>query len=132
MSPSLTFLSYSLTFLSYYLTFLSYYLTFLSYSLTFLSYYLTPLSPDCLQVICGSVHLLDGGFQFDGQTTIKPINDDEVIECISQIKQSGVKNIVVAGVFAPLNTGQEEHVSLTCAWPKQAQVLSYLWCYSPC
>ena len=56
------------------------------------------------------MHLLDGGIQFDGQTAIKPINDDEVIECISQIKQSGVKNIVVAGVFAPLNADQEKYV----------------------
>ena len=64
-----------------------------------------------VQVICASVHLLDGGHEFDGRTEIAPVDPRQVTQTLQQLKQSGTKNIVVSAVFSPVNSHHELQVS---------------------
>ncbi|XP_062502654.1 uncharacterized protein LOC134179729 isoform X2 [Corticium candelabrum] len=66
---------------------------------------------DLADKIKHSLHLLDGGFRFDGKEIV-PVNDKQVISCITRLQQGDYpcKNVVVAGLFSPLSGEQEEHV----------------------
>ena len=66
---------------------------------------------DLADKIKHSLHLLDGGFRFDGKEIV-PVNDEQVISCITRLQQGDYpcKNVVVAGLFSPLSGEQEEHV----------------------
>lgn len=59
--------------------------------------------------ICGSIFLLNGGYQFDGKE-ITNLDEQEVINCIDILKANNEKNIVVSGVFSPVRNDQEKRV----------------------
>ncbi|XP_072038494.1 uncharacterized protein [Amphiura filiformis] len=65
---------------------------------------------DLKQRICTSIHLINGGYQFDGQV-ITQVDKEEVLRCIEDLKKNQVKNVVISGVFSPVNGSQEEQVA---------------------
>ena len=52
---------------------------------------------------------MNGGYQFDGQE-ITPIDTQEILEVIAKVKKDGVKNVVIVGIFSPVNPAQEKQV----------------------
>ena len=64
-----------------------------------------------LQTICTSVHLINGGYQFDSRV-ITDVDEKEVLRCVKEVKAQNVKNVVISGVFSPVNSAQEQRVSL--------------------
>ena len=54
--------------------------------------------------------LVDGGFHFDGQREITCLRRSEIEQCVQRIKDNGIRNVVVSGVFSPVNKSQEEQV----------------------
>ena len=65
---------------------------------------------DLKNVICGSVHLIDGGYRFDGRE-IDPISKDQIYRVIKEIKAAGISGIVLSGVFSPVRNDQEIYVA---------------------
>ena len=63
-----------------------------------------------LQAVFASVHMLDGGFDFDGRKEIRPVNEEQILTVIKQLKEAGTRNIVVCGIFSMVNSAQEERV----------------------
>ncbi|KAJ8508205.1 hypothetical protein ONZ45_g9506 [Pleurotus djamor] len=58
----------------------------------------------------GHIGYVDGGLEIDGRP-IKPISEAEIVEQCEQIKAKGLFNIVVSGIFSPLdNKGVNEYV----------------------
>ena len=65
---------------------------------------------DLKNVNCGSVHLVDGGYRFDGQE-IDPVNNDQMYKVVKEIKAAGISGIVLSGVFSPIRNEQEIFVA---------------------
>ncbi|XP_041376475.1 uncharacterized protein LOC121388978 [Gigantopelta aegis] len=61
-------------------------------------------------VICGSVHLVDGGYRFDGRE-IDPVSNDQIYKVVKEIKDAGISGIVLSGVFSPVRNEQEIFVA---------------------
>ncbi|XP_041376762.1 uncharacterized protein LOC121389227 [Gigantopelta aegis] len=61
-------------------------------------------------VICGSVHLVDGGYRFDGRE-IDPVSKDQMYKVVKEIKDAGISGIVLSGVFSPIRNEQEIFVA---------------------
>ncbi|KAI0826527.1 DUF917-domain-containing protein [Trametes gibbosa] len=56
----------------------------------------------------GHIGYVDGGFEIDGRE-ILPLNEQQVIEQCAVIKSKGLKNIVLSGIYSPLdNEGKHE------------------------
>ncbi|PSR71578.1 hypothetical protein PHLCEN_2v12550, partial [Hermanssonia centrifuga] len=56
----------------------------------------------------GHVGYVDGGFEIDGRE-IAALNESQIIEQCTIIKEKGLRNVVVAGIFSPLdNEGKQE------------------------
>lgn len=49
---------------------------------------------------------LDGGFKIDGEL-VKPINEKQILDHATRIKELGITSVVVNGNFSPLNNSQE-------------------------
>lgn len=58
----------------------------------------------------GSLFMLNGGYQFDGQE-ITPVDEEEVVRSVQILKAKGEKNIVVSGLFSPVRREQETRVA---------------------
>ncbi|KAF7797056.1 hypothetical protein EIP86_008248 [Pleurotus ostreatoroseus] len=59
-------------------------------------------------MIEGHIGYIDGGFEIDGRE-IAPIDEAQVIDQCKIIKDKGLKNVVVSGIFSPLdNEGKQE------------------------
>ena len=54
-------------------------------------------------MIYGGHYLIDGGLQIDG-TEIGTVSPDQVKEICKQIKESRVRDIVVCGIHAPIDS----------------------------
>ena len=52
-----------------------------------------------------------GGFEYDGGTEINPISPDQIRQATADAVSAGIKAICVSGVFAPVNSSQEEAVA---------------------
>ncbi len=63
----------------------------------------------CCQVIHSESFLVRGGFEFDG-SKIDDVDEKEIREVVQTIKNNKVSNIVVSGVFSPVNSSQETEV----------------------
>jgi N-methylhydantoinase A/oxoprolinase/acetone carboxylase beta subunit len=67
--------------------------------------------PDDLRAsIDGSIHLVHGGYEFDGRP-ISRFDPDEVRAAAEHIASLGVKAVAIAGVFSPANPDQEERAA---------------------
>ena len=65
---------------------------------------------DLRSVIDGGVYMVGGGFHFDGQREITPLNRAEIEATAAKIRESNVKNVVISGLFSPVNNSQERQV----------------------
>lgn len=76
--------------------------------------------PDLKQLVCGGIYLLDGGHEFDGVSEIDTLKREQVVETVSAIRKEGVNNVVISGVFSPVNSQHEEQVSAMVkeVWPE--------------
>ena len=54
--------------------------------------------------------MVGGGFHFDGQRAITPLNRTEIDETVKKIRESNIKNVVISGLFSPVNNQQEIQV----------------------
>ena len=54
--------------------------------------------------------MVDGGYELNGKDECSPLNKEELWQVVEEIKQSGVKNVVISGVFSPVNSHHEEQV----------------------
>lgn len=54
--------------------------------------------------------MVSGGYEFDGKTEIAPVDEHEIRSVVETIKNNDVRNIVVSGVFSPVNNTQEQKV----------------------
>ncbi|KAJ7116355.1 hydantoinase/oxoprolinase [Mycena epipterygia] len=67
--------------------------------------------PHLEAIMNGHIAIIKGGLQIDGRL-INEIDEAEVIEQAKQIKSKGLKNIVLVGVFSPLDvSGQNEYLA---------------------
>ncbi|KAI0694195.1 hydantoinase/oxoprolinase [Cytidiella melzeri] len=65
--------------------------------------------PPALKVLTdGYVGYLDGGFEIDGREIV-PLKEEQVIEQCKIIREKGLRNVVIVGIFSPLdNDGKQE------------------------
>ncbi|KAH8097081.1 hydantoinase/oxoprolinase [Cristinia sonorae] len=65
--------------------------------------------PRLRKIMEGHVAFVDGGLQIDGREVVG-LSESQLIEQCSVIKDKGLKNVVICGVFSPLDTNgtQEE------------------------
>ena len=63
------------------------------------------------QVLDGGVYMVGGGFHFDGQRAITSLNRTEIDETVKKIRESNIKNVVISGLFSPVNNQQEIQVN---------------------
>lgn len=64
---------------------------------------------DLKNIVNGHTAIIRGGLQIDGQT-INDVQEEEVIEQARIIKQKGLRNMVIVGVFSPLDLqGSQEY-----------------------
>lgn len=68
--------------------------------------------PKLRNIICAYRGLVDGGLEIDG-TLISELDEDEIRRQCETIKSKGIKSIVVAGVFSPIDVvyRQEERAA---------------------
>ncbi|KAG2378730.1 hypothetical protein C9374_007878 [Naegleria lovaniensis] len=67
--------------------------------------------PDALrQSVFGDYFKLDGGYEVDGREMYE-INKEQVFEMCQRFQSQNLTNIVVSGVFSPINEQQEEKVA---------------------
>ena len=74
----------------------------------------------------GDIRLLDGGFEFDGQKEIRPFGRTQLDDAIQGFKDKGIQNIVVSGVFSPVNPKHEDQVTIWWT-PSKHEVLAQRW-----
>ena len=54
--------------------------------------------------------MIGGGYEYDGCTELTPINETEVLQTIDKLKNEQATNIVISGVFSPVNPDHEAQV----------------------
>ncbi|KAH9504670.1 hypothetical protein Btru_062546 [Bulinus truncatus] len=57
-------------------------------------------------VICGAVHLVHGGFRFDGKEH-EALDEQQIRDVVRDIRSKGIKNIAFIGVFSPTRPEHE-------------------------
>ncbi|KAJ3558225.1 hypothetical protein NM688_g1053 [Phlebia brevispora] len=66
------------------------------------------LSKVAVTLIQGHIAYIDGGYEIDGRE-IAPIKPEQVIEQCNIVREKRLKNIVISGIFSPLdNEGKQE------------------------
>ncbi|OLL26914.1 Hydantoin utilization protein A [Neolecta irregularis DAH-3] len=61
-------------------------------------------------LICGYYAYVDGGYQVDGEL-IKELNEEEIRNHVLEMKARKLQNIVIMGVFSPINHSQEDEAA---------------------
>ncbi|EFC37487.1 hydantoinase/oxoprolinase [Naegleria gruberi] len=62
------------------------------------------------ELVLGDYYKIDGGYQVDGRE-ILPVNQDQVQQMCQSLKEKNLKNIVISGIFSPINSEQEKQVA---------------------
>ncbi|ESO90858.1 hypothetical protein LOTGIDRAFT_122683 [Lottia gigantea] len=77
------------------------------------------------RTINGSVHLVKGGFRYDGRP-IDEIDENEIRQVIATLKVKGLKYLVISGVFSPVRQNQERRVKelIDLEYPEASVTLS--------
>lgn len=65
---------------------------------------------DLENIVCGQVHLVRGGYQYDGSVN-SALDEQAVAEAARSIRKAGLKAIAVSGLFSPLNAEMEERAA---------------------
>ena len=66
-------------------------------------------SSNIVDTIKGSIFLINGGYQFDGQDITK-LDKTELLSVIETLKSRGERHIVVSGIYSPVRPDQEDEV----------------------
>ena len=67
--------------------------------------------PETLKkIIYGGSYCTEGGFLLDGRT-ISEVSPEDIERICDHVKDNGVRNIVLSGLFSPKNATQEQQVS---------------------
>lgn len=62
---------------------------------------------DLREVVEGDVHLVQGGYQYDGSLN-SPLDEDAVAKAARSIRKNGIEAVAVSGLFSPLNPAMEQ------------------------
>ncbi|CAL1709132.1 unnamed protein product [Somion occarium] len=66
--------------------------------------------PNCLRVLMqGYVAYIDGGLEIDGRE-IAPLNEQQLVEECKIIKEKGIRNVVLSGIFSPLDSSGKQEI----------------------
>jgi N-methylhydantoinase A/oxoprolinase/acetone carboxylase beta subunit len=65
---------------------------------------------DLREVIDGSVHLVHGGYEFDGRE-ISKFDADEIRGVVEKIAANGISAVAISSVFSPVNPDMEERAA---------------------
>lgn len=57
-------------------------------------------------VIAGPVHLIHGGYRYDGQE-LEQLDTNQLMDVLHEIKNDGITNIAYVGIFSPIRSDQE-------------------------
>ncbi|KAF5355124.1 hypothetical protein D9756_005712 [Leucocoprinus leucothites] len=61
------------------------------------------------RIICGHIAILKGGFQINGEL-VNELDEEELLREAQIIREKGLKNIVIVGIYSPLDTtGLQEY-----------------------
>ena len=73
------------------------------------------------------MELLNGGFEFDGKKEIRPIEEEQIVEVISRLKEKQLTNVVICGIFSPVNAQHEKQVGAAFRqhYPEASLTLSH-------
>ncbi|KAF4620352.1 hypothetical protein D9613_001202 [Agrocybe pediades] len=64
---------------------------------------------DLKNIMCGHTSIIHGGLQIDGRT-INELREEEVVQQARIIQEKGLKNVVVIGIYSPLDVdGKQEY-----------------------
>lgn len=70
--------------------------------------------PDDLSAVIGAkCYFVNGGYQVDG-SIITEVDEEEIIPVIQELKDRKIENIVISGIFSPVNNNQEKQVRQLC------------------
>ncbi|KAJ3576514.1 hypothetical protein NP233_g376 [Leucocoprinus birnbaumii] len=63
------------------------------------------------RIICGHIAILKGGLQING-TVVNELDEEELVHEAQVIKEKRLKNIVIVGIYSPLDTtGRQEYLA---------------------
>ncbi|KAL9642493.1 hypothetical protein ABK040_011060 [Willaertia magna] len=62
------------------------------------------------EIVEGDFIIINGGYEVDGRL-IQEVSEEDVIKACTKWKEQGLNNIVISGIFSPLNVEQEEKVA---------------------
>ena len=73
-----------------------------------------------------SLHMLHGGFLYDGQP-LSPLDDDEIDKVIADLKAKHIKTAAITSAFSPMNAEPEHYVAnrILAAIPEMTMTLSH-------
>ena len=63
------------------------------------------------------MYMLEGGFHFDGRE-IRPVDKEEILSTITELKEKNISNVVVSGVFSPVCSDHEVQVGCNKLYAK--------------
>jgi N-methylhydantoinase A/oxoprolinase/acetone carboxylase beta subunit len=66
--------------------------------------------PDLAKIVCGQVHMLEGGHEYDGRPIV-PFDVRGMREVAGKIRDSGIRSVGIASVFSPLDRSCEEQAA---------------------
>ncbi|PRW56447.1 hydantoinase subunit beta [Chlorella sorokiniana] len=69
------------------------------------------MPPALRQAVGGAYFLADGGLEFDGCSEIAPLHERQLRGIARRILAAGIRCVVVAGVFAPVQAAQEQRAA---------------------
>jgi len=68
---------------------------------------LTDWPDDIRAVVGGNMHMIRGGYQYDGRINSE-LDEKGILEATRDLKGKGIKAIAISGLFSPINSEMEE------------------------
>ncbi|NOZ66322.1 MAG: hydantoinase/oxoprolinase family protein [Alphaproteobacteria bacterium] len=68
---------------------------------------LTDWPEDIQAVIGNNMHMVRGGYQYDGRINSE-LDEKAILEAARKLKKKGIKAIAISGLFSPINNAMEE------------------------
>ncbi|KAL4447891.1 hypothetical protein ABPG75_005110 [Micractinium tetrahymenae] len=73
------------------------------------------MPPSLRAAVGGCTFLAAGGFEYDGHNELSPVDEAQLRGVARQIVAAGIRCIVLAGVFSPVNASQEHRAAAVLA-----------------
>ena len=70
--------------------------------------------------------MVDGGYEYDGTTEIRSVNESEIRDTINKLKKECAVHVVISGVFSPVNPAQENKVRSLNSITTTNEVICYV------